>query len=380
MYVVKRWVLILAAGCALLAFQEEGRAQSLKEKGLKLWNKLMEPNRNLDSAYVFQPFKGWNVSTSYQGRWDNVGLEIPVLLSFSSFSTEANVSVNMIKNQSHHVGLHGGYGPITLGYSVAVGTRDKPDKHFSFDWLSNSFGFQFYYIRVHDTATSFLSYPNTEPVALPEAPSQGHILRLSGYYAFNNKKFSYPSAYQGKMVQRKSAGSFMAGLKFHHANLSLEDPKSILGSLILDVTGYSTYQFSLGAGYSYNWVLYHRDAESSHDLRKLRNVTFNITAIPLLTVVNEMRMTHVVPPNADVEIIPVHGGIQPNGLGKVALCYAIGHFYLTSNFEFHYHQFRSKEITKSDLDESFPKDYIYKFSVLGHLYNWTASLELHYRF
>ncbi len=34
-------------------------------------------------------------------------------------------------------------------------------------------------------------------------------------------------------------------------------------------------------------------AQTSKDIRRLRNLTFNVTAIPLLTFVNEMRMTHL---------------------------------------------------------------------------------------
>ena len=382
MYTLKRWVFILASGCALLTFQTEGRAQSLKEKGLKIWHQMLKPNRNLDSAFVYQPFNGWHFSTSYQGRWDNVGLTVPLEFSYPSVTTEATLRVNMIENHSNHVGIHGGYGPITLGYSVTVGTKEKPNRHFSFDWISNAFALQFYYIKLHDTTKSTLEYPDTEPVILPEEPSTANIWRLSGYYFFNHKKFSYPAAYEGKVVQRKSAGSFLVGAKFHHGNIRITEPKSILSSLILNMTGYSTYQFSLGGGYSYNWVIYHRDADSARDIRKLRNLTFNITAIPVLTVVNEMRMTHVIPPNGAEEILPVHGSLQPNALGKVGLCFSFGHFYINSNFDFHYQHFHSKELSEKDLKNAFPDgiDYTYRFSVYGHLFNWTAGVELHYRF
>lgn len=174
----------------------------------------------------------------------------------------------------------------------------------------------------------------------------------------------------------------MVGAKFQHANLLLEEPKSIVGSLMLSMIGYRTYQFSLGAGYSYNWVLYHRNAVSSKDFRDLRNLTFNATAIPLLTLVNEMRMTHVIPPNAKEEVFPVHGGIRPNALVRLGLCYTFGHFYINSHLDFHYHYFRSRELTEKDLHSSLPHDidYTYRFFVQGYLFNWNTGLELHYRF
>ena len=379
---MKRWVLIWASTAALLAFPAGGEAQSLKERGLMLWQKMMGPVKNLDSTYVFQPFKGWNVATVYQGRWDGVKLEIPLEVEVGSVTQKGIIHVNLVDNQTHHVGFRGGYGPIELGYSFAVGAKEKPDRNFSFNWLSTLFGLQFYYSRMHDKAISTLEFEGLSPSRMPEVGSSAGILRLSGFYIFNHKKFSYPSAYQGKLVQRKSAGSFMAGAKYYQANLALDNPKNILGALTLNLTAYRAYQFSLGAGYSYNWVLYHRDAQSMHELGKLRNLTFNITAIPLLTFVNEMRMVHLLPRGEGEEIIPAHGGIQPNAMGRVGLCYAFGHFYINSCFDFYYHHIRSKELTTKNLQKSVidTADYIYRLSVLGNLFNWTAGVELHYRF
>lgn len=377
---MKRWALIGATAAALMTFQTEGRAQGVKELGVKIFKKIMAPNRKLDSTYVFKPHNGWNVSANYKGGFDRASLEIPLQVDYTTVSTEAVLRVSMVNNQSHRVGLKGGYGPLSLGFSIALGP--KPDRDFSFNWISDKFGLLFQYTKLHDTATSSLEYPGSAPLVLPEVPSLAHFWTVSGYYAFNHKKFAYSSAYQGKVIQRKSAGSFMIGAKFQHANLLLEQPKSIVGSLMLSMTGYRTYQFSLGAGYSYNWVLYHRNAVSYKDLRGLRNLTFNATAIPLLTFVNEMRMTHVIPPDAKEEVLPVHGGIRPNALVRLGLCYTFGHFYINSGLDFHYHYFRSRELTEKDLQNSLPDyaDYTYRFSVRGHLFNWTAGLEVHYRF
>ena len=48
-------MLILIAAGAWFAFQQDSQAQSFKEWGLKIWNKMMAPDKNLDSTYVFQP-------------------------------------------------------------------------------------------------------------------------------------------------------------------------------------------------------------------------------------------------------------------------------------------------------------------------------------
>ncbi|MBQ2172209.1 MAG: DUF4421 family protein [Bacteroidales bacterium] len=378
---MKRWVLILIAAGAWFAFQQESQAQSFKEWGLKIWNKMMAPDKNLDSTYVFQPFKGWNVSPTYKARWDRIGIDAPIRLEMDGETkVEGEIRLKLINDVTHHIGVGGGYGPIRLGYSVAVGKGNKKDRHFSFDWADTKFAAQLYYSNIHDIGSCDIDLKGFVPGEVKDFPVTASIWRVSGFYIFNHKKFSYPSAYTGKLVQRKSAGSFLAGAKFLNGNVSLPEKKSIVSSLMLNLVGYSTWQASIGAGYSFNWVLYHRDAESGKNIRRLRNLTFNITAIPQLTVVNEMRMSHLIKDGE--EKVPVHGRLWPNALGKVGLCYAIGHFYINGSFEFNYNRFRSGELTQNDFPStaSGEPEYYYKLNVLGHLSNCVGSFEVHYRF
>lgn len=377
---LKSKAFILAFLGALLISPAEVRAQDFKTWALNMWNKLMQPDKNLDPSYVFQPFKGWNVSTTYQGRWDGVGLEIPMDIITTAGTEQGTIHVNLVDNQSHHLGLRGGYGPFELGFSFAVNKKEKPDRNLSFNWLSTRFSLQFYHTLIHDTAIATAEFPNgSSPTRMPDAASSASIWRVGGFYIFNHKKFSYPSTYQGKMVQRKSAGSFLAGAEFHHSYLTLDKSKSF-GSLNLNLNGYSTYKFSLGGGYSYNWVIYHRDAASTMEIHDLRNLTLNITAIPMIIFVNEMKMTHET--NTGEEKFQVHGGIQPNFLGRVGLCYAFGHFYINCSFDFNYHRFQGKELEQKSLRPYLEEgaDAIYRFKVLGHLSNWTGGVQLHYRF
>lgn len=341
----------------------------------------MQPNKYLDSAYVFQPFKGWNFSTTYKGRWDGAGIKVPIEFSVEGESKLlANLNLSLIDDITNHVGFGGGYGPINLGFSFAVGHRNKKDKHFSFDWADTRFAIQFSYSKIRDTGTCTIQMDGFEPASVSDLTSTASLWRVGGFYIFNHKKFSYPSAYTGKLVQRKSAGSFLVGAKYLHGNIMLPEKQTIVSSMVLNLIGYSTYQVSLGAGYSFNWVLYHRDAVSGKKIDHLRNLTFNITAIPLLTFVNEMRMTHLT--DTGKEIIPVHGHLQPNILGKVGLCYAFGHFYINGGFEYNYNIFNSGQLSRDDLSLSRASEdvYFYRLNIKGHLANCVGSVEFHYRF
>lgn len=372
----------MAAVGACLLFQTEGKAQPFSNLGTKIRNTFTGYNPKLDSVFVFQPFRGWDFSLTYKGRWDGVNLEIPIVVDMGNIHDEPTIHTTLVDNLSNHVGVRGGYGPLSIGFSVAVSGKRKGNRNFSFNWITNSLNLQVYHARILDTATSVASYPDREDMALPDVASKANIWRVSAYYAFNHRKFSYPAVYSGKMVQRKSAGSFMVGAKFHYSNLLLDDGKNPVSALMLNLRGYTTNQFSLGAGYSFNWVLFHRDAAGRKDIGDLRNLTFNITAIPLVTVVNNLRMTHYSENHGNVRI-NMRGYVQPNFLSRAGICYAIGHLYITSYFDFHFNRFRTSTITEKELEKArvvFDGYTSYHFSVTGKLANWSGGLDLHYRF
>lgn len=96
---------------------------------------------------------------------------------------------------------------------------------------------------------------------------------LSFLYIFNNKRFSWPSAYEGcSAVQRRSAGSWSLGFHFSHQRIRFNDnelPEYIKAeidpTLMFDEVNYHDY--SINSGYSYNWVLGH-------------NWLFNVSTLP----------------------------------------------------------------------------------------------------
>ena len=86
------------------------------------------------------------------------------------------------------------------------------------------------------------------------------------YYIFNHHKFSYPAAYSQSTIQRRSAGSALAGISYSRHKLDMDwdkfydlvDNVSGLTNGIRDTTLHSTNidytNFSIGGGYAYNWV------------------------------------------------------------------------------------------------------------------------------
>jgi hypothetical protein len=91
-------------------------------------------------------------------------------------------------------------------------------------------------------------------------------LRINGYYVFNGKKFSYPAAFNYTYLQKRSAGSWLAGATFQNTTLKNnpdpDDPyRARLHSTLV----------ALGGGYAYNWVFH-------------RNWLLHVSALPSLIV------------------------------------------------------------------------------------------------
>ena len=91
------------------------------------------------------------------------------------------------------------------------------------------------------------------------------------YYIFNHSKFSYPAAYSQSTVQRRSAGSALAGMSYSRHSLNVDwdkfhqlmDDKVGAGTSVavadtsMHSTNISYTDFSLSGGYAYNWVFAH---------------------------------------------------------------------------------------------------------------------------
>lgn len=80
------------------------------------------------------------------------------------------------------------------------------------------------------------------------------VLNVVGYYVFNNRRFSYPAAFTQSYIQRRSAGSWLAGISYQggsiettealkERNLNAHDTRIYIGHL------------GIGGGYGYNWVV-----------------------------------------------------------------------------------------------------------------------------
>jgi hypothetical protein len=108
------------------------------------------------------------------------------------------------------------------------------------------------------------------------SPIRTRALFLDGYYLFN-KKCSYAAAYDQSVIQKRSAGSLMAGAMYFHSTTKYDDDiNADLIMLMNDIGVIKTWQVSAGAGYIYNWV-------------PAKGLLISAMAMPMLTFYNHIK-------------------------------------------------------------------------------------------
>lgn len=80
------------------------------------------------------------------------------------------------------------------------------------------------------------------------------MLNIAGYYTFNHRRFSFPAAFTQSYIQRRSAGSWLAGISYQGGSIETTDALLARNPLAPETRIYVGH-FGIGGGYGYNWVL-----------------------------------------------------------------------------------------------------------------------------
>ena len=79
------------------------------------------------------------------------------------------------------------------------------------------------------------------------------VLNVVGYYTFNHQRFSYPAAFTQSYIQRRSAGSWLAGISYQGGSIKTTDAL-LTRNPDASVTRVYVGHLGIGGGYGYNWV------------------------------------------------------------------------------------------------------------------------------
>lgn len=190
-------------------------------------------------------------------------------------SSENGMDVVFSPKPRVKVGPYFGWRWIFLGYTLDVKhiNESKHNQDFNLSLYSNQIGVDLFYRSTGDNykieEINIGQEYNTDK--MKELPFDGINASIKGfnlYYIFNHRKFSYPAAYSQSTVQRRSAGSFMAGIGYTRHGLDMDWVKLV--SIIKqyseqnvplnldashDLPSHIDYtDYSISGGYAYNWV------------------------------------------------------------------------------------------------------------------------------
>ena len=235
--------------------------------------------KGVDRRYIDAPEKPWQLIVK-----GNVSQTIVSMNTQGNmFGKEYSANPHLKTTPAQYIGLWAGYRGYGFGYTVNVG-GDK-GSYLTFGATGGAFGIN---VRIHsfENRNPNLNF-NSDLIAEENKdtwnevqltdPIHVNTVIADGYYLFNGKKFSYAAAYDQSVIQKRSAGSLMAGLMYNYTHIDYAS--DLNGDIIYMMDGLGRvklWQGSVGVGYAYNWV-------------PVRGLLVNVMAMPMLTFVNKLK-------------------------------------------------------------------------------------------
>ena len=252
--------------------------------------------RGVDRRYLGAPEKPWQLLLKSNVNQSDLKLSSSVHNAediFGFMVGDMTWEPRVMTNPASYLGFWGGYRGYGLGFSWNVGGDNG--RILTVGATGGSYGVN---MRIHwfekaDPEVYFAGNAlvdfNTEgdPVYTPftfsdvidlPSPIKTRALFLDGYYLFNGKKCSYAAAYDQSVIQKRSAGSLMAGAMYFHSTIRYDtDDNADLILFMNDIGRMKSWQGSVGAGYIYNWV-------------PTKGLLVSGMAIPMITLFNHQKM------------------------------------------------------------------------------------------
>lgn len=239
--------------------------------------------KGVDRNYIDAPKEPWQIIVKGNINQSDLKMRATGDIDIVSYKAEPRLKTE----PSKYIGLWAGYRGYGLGYTINTG-GDK-GSYFTVGATGGSYGVN---VRVHSFENNRPSFSfstdfddlinedidlEEEEVEL-EDPIRVHTVIADAYYLFNGKRFSYAAAYDQSVIQKKSAGSIMAGAMFYYGKIDFATKNNAeLIYLMRGLGKVKLWQGSVGAGYAYNWV-------------PVKGLLVNAMAMPMLTLVNRIKV------------------------------------------------------------------------------------------
>ncbi len=246
---MKKLFIIAAAVIILSALSTEVAAQSrYQKKKVKLDSMLTARYYRIpyDTNYVIRP----------EGR---LTLKVILNQTGNSFKAKGTINGSQTKAQlstSHKSTLSVGASYRGISVSVALNPAKLygvyKDYELNLNYFSNRISLDFSYQRSESLSGDIENSRGS--VYMESGNISLKMVNLVGYYAFNHRRFSYPAAFTQSYIQRRSAGSWLAGLSYLGGSLKTNEEMKLTHPDALEETIHIGH-LGIGGGYGYNLVL-----------------------------------------------------------------------------------------------------------------------------
>lgn len=229
---------------------------------------------------VFREFN--HVDTNYIERQHyNYAVMLQHTTTYETYQlkSRSGQSVKFAPEPSNRVGPYFGWRWIFMGYTLDVNHLSNGHRKNEYDvsLYSSLFGIDLYYRKTgndyHITETDLGdAYDRNILNGVDFGGLEVSIKGFDLYYIFNHRKFSYPAAFSQSTCQRRSCGSFLAGIGYtkHVISLDYEQLAEVVSNGLAEAAGETSSDFeldegfdfgkirytsfTLSGGYAYNWV------------------------------------------------------------------------------------------------------------------------------
>ena len=233
----------------LLAFASEAAAQKLTqaERRARVDSILTARYYRIpyDTNYVVRP----DGKLTLKLRFNQTGNDFHAKGTVNDIYSKADLKTSHKTTMSIGASYRGISAAIAINPAKMKGLYK--DYEFNLNYYSNRLSLDLSYQRSETLAGDVTG--DKGDLRLESGEAILKVLNIAGYYAFNHRRFSYPAAFTQSYVQRRSAGSWLAGISYQGGSIKTTDNLLARNPEAPEVRLYIGH-VGIGGGYGYNWV------------------------------------------------------------------------------------------------------------------------------
>ncbi|MCM1309488.1 MAG: DUF4421 domain-containing protein [Bacteroides sp.] len=229
----------------------------------KVYNWADETFNRYDTAYVVGTGKNWKFIIDSTNEMQRYGY------LFDIQSPDKADLVSIRSNLGYDLGARLSFMAVSIGYTwninELIGRNNSPRSTFNFQFTCARFSAEITQQSIHGGTyiDRFAKYSEGRRIHLPLDNTSNEQLMINAYYFFNFRKYSQAAAYSYSKYQKRSAGSWLVGVRYISQYLMMDftdlpaDVLSYKPEQLPLLNKYKFHDICVQGGYAHNFALPH---------------------------------------------------------------------------------------------------------------------------